>query len=138
MPLNFHPAPGSILVCDYWHDAQPPEMIKRRPVVVVSPRARRGSGIAIVVPLSTTAPKTVLSVHVRITLADPLPKPFDADEMWAKCDLPNAVSLTRLDRFRERVDGQRSFRAGECSDEQLALVQRALAHALGIPFIDVL
>ena len=138
MSLTFHPAPGSILLCDYWHDAQAPEMVKRRPVVIVSPRARKGSGIAIVVPLSTTAPKVVLPVHVRIVLGDALPKPFDAVEMWAKCDLPNAVSLARLDRFRERADGQRSYRSGLCSDQQLTLIRQALAHALGMPFIDVL
>ena len=36
MPITFHPSPGTVLICDFTTGFQPPEMVKRRHVVVVS------------------------------------------------------------------------------------------------------
>jgi mRNA interferase MazF len=57
MSLTFHPDAGTIVICDYSTGFQPPEMVKVRPVVVVSPR-RRGSQLVTVVPISRGKPNT--------------------------------------------------------------------------------
>jgi len=40
LALQFSPAPGAIVICDYSTGFRPPEMVKVRPVVVISPRRR--------------------------------------------------------------------------------------------------
>jgi uncharacterized protein YifN (PemK superfamily) len=46
------------------HDRiQPPEMVKRRHVVVVSPRYRRQTGLCLVVPFSTVLPHEIEPYH---------------------------------------------------------------------------
>jgi uncharacterized protein YifN (PemK superfamily) len=57
MAIHFHPQRGTIVVCDF-RGFEAPEMQKRRPVVVVSPRLRHRDNLCTVVPLSTTAPRT--------------------------------------------------------------------------------
>uniref|UniRef100_UPI0035CC40CE type II toxin-antitoxin system PemK/MazF family toxin n=1 Tax=uncultured Sphingomonas sp. TaxID=158754 RepID=UPI0035CC40CE len=134
MGLNFYPDAGMILVCHYDAIAPAPEMIKSRPVVVVGPRLRRRGRLAAVVPLSTTAPAEIEAYHCRITLAQPLPAPFDAPTMWGKCDMVSSVSLDRLDRFKEpraRHGGARQWRTGRLSPEQLAAVRVAVLRGLG-------
>lgn len=44
-----------VLICDFTTGFQAPEMVKKRPVVVVSPRRRIGQ-VCTVVPLSSVAP----------------------------------------------------------------------------------
>lgn len=41
MALTFHPKPGAILVCDYDTGFVPPEMVKKRLCIVITPRLRR-------------------------------------------------------------------------------------------------
>ena len=60
--LTFQPKPGTLLVCDFGTGFKMPEMVKKRPVVVISPRRRR-SRLCTVVPLSTTAPNPVERFH---------------------------------------------------------------------------
>ncbi|WP_210210156.1 type II toxin-antitoxin system PemK/MazF family toxin [Rhodopseudomonas palustris] len=59
MTLKFHPEPGTILICDYSTGFKAPEMVKKRPVVTVSPRLKRRDGLVTVVPLSTSRPEPV-------------------------------------------------------------------------------
>ena len=70
MPIRFQPAVGQILICDFPKDLEKPEMVKRRPVVCISPKDRNRFGYTTVVPLSTTEPmvkdRTALrSIFVR-------------------------------------------------------------------------
>lgn len=135
MALLYHPRQGEILLCDYGTGFVPPEMVKRRPVVIVSPRLRQRQGLVAVVPLSTTAPGTVQAYHCAILLDFPLPKPFDATDMWAKCDMIATVSLDRLDRFRDgREDGggKRQYRTGMVSSADLRRIQAAILCGLGL------
>lgn len=135
MPLSYHPVAGEILICHFGDNVLLPEMRKSRPVIVVSPRLRNRGRLATVVPLSTTAPKSVECYHCIIELEKPLPAPFDATSMWAKCDMAAAVSLDRLDRFKEprsRYGGPRSWRTGQVDEEQLAEIRSAIAAGLGI------
>lgn len=41
MALRFHPKPGTILMCDFDTGFQVPEMVKKRPVIVLSPKRKR-------------------------------------------------------------------------------------------------
>jgi mRNA interferase MazF len=140
MPLNFHPALGEIVLCDYSGGFALPEMVKRRPVVIISPRLRRRDNLATVVPLSTTPPDPAEPHHCRIVLAVRLPPPFDAPEMWAKCDMLCTVSLARLDRFRDgRAAGgnARRFRTGKVSAAQLVEIRCATLNALGLSSLTI-
>ena len=95
MPLKFHPEQGTILICDF-KGFVPPEMVKRRPVVVVSPRFRTRDRLCTVVPLSTTPPRPKCGYHLEITLDEPLPAPYNETSMWAKADMLCAISHDRL------------------------------------------
>lgn len=49
MALRFQPQFGQVLICDFPREFAPPEMIKRCPVVCVSPKVRNRFGIATVI-----------------------------------------------------------------------------------------
>jgi uncharacterized protein YifN (PemK superfamily) len=55
-PLPFHPGAGTVLVGDF-RGFEPPELTKKRPVIVVSPKLPYRSGLVAIVPISTTAPE---------------------------------------------------------------------------------
>lgn len=134
MALTYYPSPGEILACHFDPEAIPPEMRKTRPVIVVSPRLRRRPKLVTVVPLSTTAPEPEQSYHYFFTLDQPLPVPFNAAAMWAKCDMICTVSLDRLDRFKDaksRHGAARRWRTGQVSAVQLAAIRVAILAGLG-------
>jgi len=129
-----HPVPrGTILVCDFDTGFREPEMVKRRPVVVVSGRLRVGAVTCTVVPLSTSPPDRVEGHHVLLRLHPPLPPPFDAAEMWAKCDMLATVAFWRLDLPRgPRSGGKRDYAARQVPLADLVRIQAAIAGWLGI------
>jgi uncharacterized protein YifN (PemK superfamily) len=133
MGLSYYPSPGSIVVCHYDLDVVEPEMCKTRPAVVIGPRLRSRGRLVTIVPLSTTAPTELLDYHCRIELEHPLPPPFDAPLMWAKCDLVSSVSLDRLDRFKEphRRGGPRQWRTGTVNTDQLRALKAGVLCGLG-------
>ena len=128
MALRFHPDSGTILICDF-RDGVPPEMVKARPVLVISPRSR-GQGLVTVVPMSETAPLHPQPWHV------PVPAgvyPIARGPMWFKCDMLYTVGLARLDRVRAgRAGTNRQYLAPVVGQELLALVRRGVASALGL------
>lgn len=140
MALQYHPKPGDILLCDFATGFIAPEMVKRRPVIIVSPRLRKRPGLVAVVPLSTTAPDSIENYHCRIALERPLPHPFDSAEMWAKCDMLATVALSRIDRFKAgRLPGShaRRYVDGKVTADQLAAVRRAILCGLGLPSLTI-
>lgn len=138
MALVYYPNPGEILLCDYGTGVVPPEMAKRRPVVVVTPRLRRRGELVGVIPLSTTGPEPLEDYHCRIELAQPLPAPFDSPVMWAKCDMYSVVSRARLDRFKAgRAGGARVFIAGKLSVGDLKAVRAGMLCGLGLASLTV-
>lgn len=138
MALMYYPSPGEILLCDYATGFIAPEMTKRRPVIVVSPRLRRRGNLVGVVPLSTTDPDEVQAHHCRIELAPPLPAPFDAAIMWAKCDMVATVAHSRLDRFKAgRKNGSRTYVCGNLNADQLKAVRMAVLCGLGLDFLTI-
>ena len=133
MGLKFHPKPGTILICDYSTGFIPPEMIKRRPVIVISPKLKHRNDLAAVVPLSTSPPHRPQNYHCRITLDPPLPPPFDSPEMWVKGDMVSVVSFTRLDLVRTGRDqyGKRKYLKQKINLAQLRAVKECVLHGLG-------
>src|SRR5688572_16212373 len=121
MPISFPVAPGSILFCDYTTGFRAPEMVKRRPVVVISPRLPHREQLCTVVPLSTTPPSRVVDYQCGLTLASPLPAPFGVVRCWAKADMLATVALNRLDLFRtarDPITSRRRFLHPKVTPEQ--------------------
>ncbi|MDO8409361.1 MAG: type II toxin-antitoxin system PemK/MazF family toxin [Phenylobacterium sp.] len=134
MPIKYDLKPGTLLLCDYGDTGRAAEMVKRRPVVIVSPRLRHRQGLATVVPLSTTAPAGPQAYHLALNVEPPLPSPFDAADVWVKADMIATVSFERLDLFRTARDqyGKRKYLQPRLSADQLAALRRCVAHALGL------
>lgn len=134
MPIRYDVPPRTLLLCDYGQGGfRPPEMVKRRPVIVVSPRLRHRTGLLTVVPLSTTAPERPAEYHCRISLPCPLPG-FHATECWVKADMLATVSFERLDMFRTNRDhqGRRKYLTPKVSEADFAAVCACLRAALGL------
>jgi len=134
----YYPAAGEILLCDYSTGFVAPEMTKRRPVVVVSPRLRKRGNLVGVVPLSTSEPDPVEAHQCRIELEKPLPYPFDSSVMWAKSDMLATVSHDRLDRFRAgRAHGSRIYLAGKVNPVQLKAIRASILCGLGLDSLTI-
>lgn len=134
MAIQFSPAPGDILICDFSSGFRPPEMVKRRPVMVLSPRLRHRDGLCTVVPLSTTAPRRTVPYQCTVTLPFAPPPPFQATEVWAKADMLATVAFARLDLLRSarRADGRRAYLKIRLGDPDFSRVQDCVRIALGL------
>ena len=126
MPLKFQPKAGSVVICDF-HGFVAPEMVKKRPVVVIA-KHKHNSGLVTVVPLSTTHPNPVAPYHHRLK-ENPLPdKPKDL-VTWAKCDMVVTVSLARLDRYKV---AKREYVVPSIPAEELEAIRHCVGIALHI------
>lgn len=98
MPLAYHPRAGQILMCDF-DGFRVPEMVKVRPVMVISPRLPHRNDIVTIVPISLTAPIHKLPFNVRLSKNY---HPQESDELpcWAKCDMVMNLGTWRLDGLR--------------------------------------
>lgn len=107
-------------------------MIKKRPVVVISPRPRRGKQLCSVVPLSTTIPAPIEDHHHKLNPRS-LPGTFSKNETWAKCDMIATVSLSRLDRVMVKDGlGKRSYVSNRIIEEDLQSIIRCVLHHFGL------
>ena len=133
MAISIHPEPGTIIVCDF-KGFIPPEMVKRRPAVVLSPRLRKRDGLCSVVPLSTTAPNHVMEYHHKLYTSPPLPAPYNADFHWVKADMLCTVSFDRLFLMRDGKadDGQRRYDVRVIDQADLLKIRACVLHALGM------
>lgn len=129
MPLTFHPSRGAIVICDYSTGFQPPEMVKVRPVVVISPR-RRSTQLAIVVPISSVAPCPIEPWHCQLPIGA---YPPARGPMWVKADMIATVALTRLDRVKVKgLDGMRTYQVYHLDAVALAAIDAAVKAAIGL------
>jgi mRNA interferase MazF len=71
MSVVVHPEPGTIVRLDLSEGFRPPEMVKRRPAIVLSPPLAGRQQLCTVVPLSTTVPKLIGPHHLQITFEPP-------------------------------------------------------------------
>lgn len=133
MALKFHPDQGTVLICDFKGFVEP-EMTKRRPVIVISPKRKHGPRLCTVVPLSTTAPRPVERCHVRLEFAPTLPEPYDQRVCWAKCDMIYQVSFERLSLpfYGKLSDGSRLYYQIPLAMEKMKEIQQSVAFSVGL------
>lgn len=133
MAINYHPEQGTILACDF-RGSESPEMTKKRPVVVVSPRFRTRGDLCTVVPLSTSEPRPVTPYHFRLRTAPPLPAPYLEEYHWVKADMLCTVSFSRLFLLSPGKDdrGTRIYDARLISEHDLRAIQAAVLHGIGL------
>lgn len=133
MALRFHPEIGTIAICDF-NGFIKPEMVKRRPVVIVSPRFRNRNGLCTVVPLSTTPPNPVMAYHYKLKLDEPLPSPYNSPFHWVKGDMLATVSFNRLylPHTGKDATGQRTYIIKVIEDIDLRNVRECILHGLGL------
>lgn len=134
MPIREHPLVGSILTCDFDKGFKQPEMVKRRPVVVLSPKIISRPGLRTVVALSATRPEPVMPYHCQIDISPALPPPFASKGIWVKGDMINAVGFHRLDLIRvgKTHTGKRIYRYETLSDEIIKQIRGCVLRALGM------
>jgi uncharacterized protein YifN (PemK superfamily) len=134
MTIQFHPEQGTIVVCDF-EGFVPPEMVKRRPAIVVSPRLRKRGGLCTVVPLSTTPPDQICPYHFRLHVTPPLPSPYNADFHWVKADMVYTVAFRRLHFLFDGKDasGKRNYDVRVIDAADLLKIQACILHGLGLP-----
>lgn len=134
MAIERHPKIGTILFCDFNQGFREPEMVKRRPVVVISPPISVRAGLVTVVPLSTSRPAPEMAYHCKITLDPPLPEPWGDQARWIKGDMVCAVGYHRLDLVRMGKDdnGKRLYRTEPLPAEDLKQVRICVLNALGL------
>ena len=115
-----------VLICDYQTGFIPPEMVKKRRVVVVSPKHINNRGLCVVVPISTSPPDSELPTHVRFEAGN-YRFLSNSTACWAKCAILASVSYRRLDRVRVGSN----FIAPRLSHEDFNRICDAVAHVIG-------
>lgn len=129
MASRIYPKRGHILLCDFNRGFVPPEMVKIRPVAVLSPTAYHGSGLCTVVPLSTTAPNQPKPWHYLFS-HNPLSP--DGEPVWAKCDLVTSVSIDRLAWPYIKTRQERRYQSVRLSLEELTAIEDCVRRHLGL------
>lgn len=112
---------------------RPPEMVKRRPAIVLSPPLPGRPLLCSIVPLSTTVPRPVLAHHLLLTLDPPLPKPYDEPTMWVKGDIVLTVAFHRLRLlFWGHQGGQRVYDVRVLDEATMSNVRACVRAGLGL------
>ena len=134
MALAEHPPVGLVLTCNFEPGFREPEMVKRRPVVVISPKMRGRPDLCTVVALSLTAPERILSCHAQIDIHPALPERWESEGVWVKGDMVYTVGLHRLDFIRLGKDqnGKRRYYLHSLSHENIKLVRQCVLHGIGL------
>lgn len=94
MAINFHPARGAILVCDF-SMLKTPEITKKRPVVVISHNTKHCTNLCTVVPITTTAPNKMMPYHHKLFF-DPVMPEYDNEYGWVLGNMVYTISFERL------------------------------------------
>ena len=111
-----------------------PEMCKRRPVVVISPKIVDRPGLCTIVALSTAPPDPIMQYHAQINLLPKLPGPWESDGIWIKGDMVNSVAFRRLDLIRlgKSTDGKRIYLLEPLSDDNIKIIRYCILRAIGL------
>jgi len=130
--IAFYPVQCQVLMCDFGAGGFiAPEMVKRRPVVVLSHK-RYNAHTCVVVPLSTTPPNPQLPYHCLLQPVS-LPRGLQGSPSWVKGNMVAHVALHRLDRmsYRRASDGVRMYESTLVCPADWAVIQACIKHALG-------
>lgn len=133
MAIREHPLTGSILLCDFRGFSEP-EMVKRRPVVVLSPKIAARPGLCTVVALSSKAPVPVLGYHCQIDIKPPLPDDYVSTGVWVKGDMIYSVGFRRLDfiRIGKTNSGKRQYYYSTVSRDDIKRIRECVLKGLGL------
>lgn len=132
---KFYPKAGHVLICDFERGFVEPEMVKPRPVIVVSKSELHGRRLCTVVPLSTTAPHVEHDWHVLLT-QNPLPETLGYKQIWAKCDMVYTVSFDRLDKPHKKAKGKREYFTVRLNQADLnSVLNGIIAHLAAITIL---
>jgi uncharacterized protein YifN (PemK superfamily) len=133
MSLIYVPDAGTIIQCDFSKGFEPPEMVKKRPVIVVSPPIHNRRDLCTVVPMSTTEPHQMMKYHYEMTFDPPLPYPYDKERFWVKCDMIYSVGIGRLDfLYKKNENGSRNYDKRIVSKADLDIIRRCLVMSIGL------
>jgi len=133
MAILHHPNQKEVLMCDFGSGGfREPEMVKKRPVVVLSHRRYNGT-TCLVVPLSTVAPHIVLPFHHQM-MPESLPRALRSQVSWVKGNMLTHVALERLDRvmYRSSVDRSRRYETTLVVPADWIAIQRCIRASLGL------
>ena len=131
MTLPYFPTRGEVLICDFDTGFQPPEMVKKRPVVVLSKKESHARRLCTVVPFSTTAPDPIQAWHHPLPNVQ-VPGMKASAPIWAKCDMLATVSFDRLNKPYVRTRSGRSYRTLFLGDPDLAAIEACVRAYLGL------
>ena len=133
MAIQIHPESGTIVICDF-KGFVPPEMVKRRPAIVISPRLRNRSSLCTIVPLSTTPPTHIMPYHHKLVVDPVLPEPYNEKFHWVKADMLYTVSFDRLFLpFKGKDDqGKRIYDVRVIDKADLIKIQQCVLHGIGL------
>lgn len=136
MPLHYHPAIGTVVICDY-KGFVPPEMVKRRPAIVVSPNFKYRDDLCSVVPLSTTEPDVIMPYHCKLEWSNPLPPPYNSPFHWVKADMFATVSFSRLSLPHNGKDryGKRQYITRTVSAADLKIIRQCILNAIDLSYL---
>lgn len=134
MTIRFHPQPGTILSCDFDKGFKRPEMVKKRPVLAISPKINHRPQLVTVVALSTTRPDPIMDYHVALPRAClPNIAAFQEGDTWVKADMIYAVGFHRLEQIRVGTkDGRREYFTRRLSRERMKAIYEAVLHSLNL------
>ncbi len=134
--MKYPVKPRTIVLCDYSKGGfEAPEMVKRRPAVVLMGSLPGRPNLHTVVPLSGTPSTPNCTYQCEITLDYALPAPYDEVRWWVKADMVATVSLDRLDLFQTKRDqyGKRKYLSTlKVNEEHFLLIQNTVRKALGL------
>ena len=138
MAIPYQPEPGTIVICDYSNGFMPPEMVKRRPAVIISPRLRKRDGLCTIVPFSTVRPNQIMPYHHRLFIDPLLPPPYNQKTQWVKADMLATVSFKRLILpFKKKgPDGKREYDIRVIDDADFLKIKVCVLNALGMAHLS--
>lgn len=131
MPLKYQPRTKSVLMCRFDGFFEP-EMVKTRPVVILS-KHKHNSKLVTVVPLSTTPPEK-MEAHHHLLSENPKPGERKDTDVWAKCDMVYTLSTDRLDVFSIRTRQGRITAQAHVSDGDFEAIREAVRAALSLHY----
>lgn len=120
-------------MCDFSTGFKKPELVKKRPVIVIA-SVRQRSDLATVVGLSTTEPYPIEKYHCEIE-SKRLPKNslFQNKRTWIKGDMIYRVGFHRLSLIGiGRVNGRRNYYYNCFGKEYMAEVYKCVLHGLDL------
>jgi|CXWL01.1.fsa_nt_gi uncharacterized protein YifN (PemK superfamily) len=133
MAINYHPATGAILVCDFGM-LRTPEITKRRPVIVISPNIKNRDNLCTVIPLSTTTPERLMPYHHKLFFDPLLPEPYTNPYSWVLGDMIYTVSFERLKGLSagKDINGKRIYDNRVVDKNEMVVIMKCVLRGIGI------